>query len=64
MTDDERTSFAAPTLLAPGHLKQKNPDATVGQILNDPTNTTGVKITDTRQGANNRSTAASDRFRR
>jgi uncharacterized membrane protein len=34
-------------------LKQKNPTATVGQVLN-ALQTTGIKITDTRQGANNR----------
>jgi hypothetical protein len=34
-------------------LKQKKPEATVGQILN-ALQTTGVKITDTRSGANNR----------
>jgi len=48
------TSNAAPHVAgAWAILKQKKSDATVGQILN-ALQTTGVKITDTRSGANNR----------
>lgn len=51
---DSGTSMSAPHVAgAWAILKQKNPDATVGQILN-ALQTTGVKITDTRTGANNR----------
>lgn len=52
--EDIGTSFAAPHVAgAWAILKEKEPNATVGQILN-ALQTTGKKITDTRQGANNR----------